>query len=246
MGTTELQLVDRYRYLGCTINEYLDPNITGNTLAEGASRALGKLIAKFFQNRGLGYATYTKLYDSCVVPITDYSSGVWGYTKNEKIDMVQNRAARVFLGVNRFAPKHGIEGDIGWIPTIIRRKLNMIQMWNRVLNMDSNRLPRIVYDNMVETDHLWYLEVKSIFTSADIMDTFERNLPVHNLKSLLKYIQEKLLIQCSAEWIDGMYLKSKLCLYRTFKDQYSVATYCNVNPTRAQRALVAKIRFPLM
>ena len=105
MGTTELQIVDRYRYLGCKINEYLDPDITG-------SRDLGKLIAKFFQNRELGYATYTKIYVSCVVPINDYSSGVWGYTKHEKIDMVQNSAARVFLGVNRFAPKHEIEGTV--------------------------------------------------------------------------------------------------------------------------------------
>ena len=69
---------------------------------------------------------------------------------------------------------------------------------------------------MVETDHLWYME------NADIMDTFERNLPVHNFKSLLKYIQEKLLIQYSVEWIDGMCLKSNVCLYRTFKDQYSI------------------------
>ena len=141
--------------------------------------------------------------------------------------MVQNRAATVFLVVNRFAPKHGIEGDIGWIPPIIIRKLNMIRIWNRVLNMDSNRLPHIVYDSMVETDHLWYLEVKSIFTSADIMDPSERNLPVHNLKSLLKYIQGKLFIQYLVEWISGMCLKSKLRLYRTFKDQYSVTTFCN-------------------
>ena len=45
-----------------------------------------------------------------------------------------------------------------------------------------------------------------------------------------------------------MCLKSKLRLYRTFKDQYSVATYCNINLTRAQKALVAKIRlgiFPI-
>ena len=42
--------------------------------------------------------------------------------------------------------------------------------------------------------------------------------------------------------------KSKLCLYITFKDQYSVATYCNINLIGAQRALVAKIRlgiFPI-
>ena len=99
-------------------------------------------------------------------------------------------------------------------------------MWNRVLNKDSNRLPHIVYDNMMEIDNLWYLEVKIIFTSADIME--------------LLIVQ--LFIQYSVEWIDGMCLKSKLHLYRTFKDQYSVATYCNINLTRAQRVLVAKIR----
>ena len=28
LGTIELQRIDRYRYLECTINEYLNPNIT--------------------------------------------------------------------------------------------------------------------------------------------------------------------------------------------------------------------------
>ena len=83
----------------------------------------------------------------------------------------------------------------------------MVRMWNRVLNMDNNRLSRIVYDNMVETDYLWYKEVKRILISADRMDTFERNLPVHNFISLLKYIQEKLLIQYSVKWNDGMCFK---------------------------------------
>ena len=31
---------DKYRYLGCTINEFLDSSLTGNTMAEGALRPL--------------------------------------------------------------------------------------------------------------------------------------------------------------------------------------------------------------
>ena len=56
-----------------------------NALAEGASRALGKVLAKYYKNKGLGYKTYTKLYESCVYPIMDYCASVWGHAKMIKL-----------------------------------------------------------------------------------------------------------------------------------------------------------------
>ena len=41
--------------------------------------------------------------------------------------------------------------------------LNMVRMYNKVLDIGSTRLPRISYYNLVESDHLWYKEVK-VFT----------------------------------------------------------------------------------
>ena len=104
LGEHVLNKVSNYRYLGCTLNEHCDFLVTGNSLAEGASRALGKLLAKFYQNRGLGYDTYTKLYKACVTSIMDYCSGVWGYTQSKELDNIHFRAARCFLGVNKYAP----------------------------------------------------------------------------------------------------------------------------------------------
>ena len=137
--------------------------VTGNSLAEGASTALAKLLAKFYQNTGLGYDTYTKLYQACVTPIMDYCSGVWGYTQSKELDNNHFRAPIFFLGVNKYAPKLGIEGDMGWISPDVKRKMEMIRFWNRVIGIDNDRLPKIVYNDMTKYGHPWLYEIRNIF-----------------------------------------------------------------------------------
>ena len=92
LGNAILKFVSSYRYLGCTINENLDRSVTGNILAQGASKALGKLLSKFYLNKGLGFKTFTKIFDSCICPVLDYCSGVWGFNQNDNIDKIQFRA----------------------------------------------------------------------------------------------------------------------------------------------------------
>ena len=37
------KIVNSYRYLGATVNEFMEIDVTGNVLGDGASRLLGKL-----------------------------------------------------------------------------------------------------------------------------------------------------------------------------------------------------------
>ena len=78
VGQNSLNTVQNYRCLATVLNEFLDFKVTGKAAAEGASRALGKLLGKYYANKGLGYRTYTKLFECCIAPIMDYASGVWG------------------------------------------------------------------------------------------------------------------------------------------------------------------------
>ena len=133
LGRDKLKLTDKYRYLGCTLNEYLDFKVTARTQAEGSSRALGKLLSKFYLNKGLGYETYKKLYNSCIVPIMDYNSAIWGY--NEKL--------------YKYAPTAGVEGDLGWVRPLIRRKIEILRFWNRIVSLDDSRQPRQIYNEML-------------------------------------------------------------------------------------------------
>ena len=48
---------------------------------DAAGRSLGAVISTFKSLGDAGFYTYTKLFDSCVVPISDYFSGIWGFTK---------------------------------------------------------------------------------------------------------------------------------------------------------------------
>ena len=63
----------------------------------------------------MGHKTYTKLFDFCVIPIIDYCSPIWSHTDSNKIETVQNRVMKAFLGVHRQAPLVGMLGDMGWI-----------------------------------------------------------------------------------------------------------------------------------
>ncbi len=96
------------------------------------------------QNPEMGYSTYSKLYENCVVPILDYASGVRGYQPYPITDQLQKKAQiqyifKFFLGVHRFV---GVEGDMGWLNRGSQRYLNMLRLWNRLIGRRENRLPK--------------------------------------------------------------------------------------------------------
>ena len=97
------------------------------TLAESGGRALSAIISKFKQFKDIGYDTYSKMYDSCVTPVVDYGSGVWGKTKNAHSDLIQNKAYRYFLGVHNFTPVAAMQAEMGWLPSSSRKQLNILR-----------------------------------------------------------------------------------------------------------------------
>ena len=74
------------------------------------------------------FNTYTKCYESSICPILDYGAEVWGFTRAPNVDQVQEKAIRVFLGVHRFATTLAINGDMGWVPSAVRRKLAILRL----------------------------------------------------------------------------------------------------------------------
>ena len=133
----------------------------------------------------MGYHTYTKLFTTCIVPILDYCSAVWGHTDCSKIDQIQSRAMRVYLGVNRYAPLLGIIGDMGWTPGAIRRKIETIRLWNRLIEMDENRITKKVFMDIYNQnlENTWCFYVKTIFSDLEEENVY-RSVCTYDLKIL--------------------------------------------------------------
>ncbi len=118
--------------------------MTAQFLADAANKALGSVINKYKSINGLGYYTYTRLFQSGVCPHLDYCSKVWGYTKFPQIDAIQNKAIRICLGVHKFVSIDAINGDMGWTTSCERRKINMVRFWNRLMSLNNTLLPKVI------------------------------------------------------------------------------------------------------
>ena len=96
-----------YKYLGCSINEYLDYNFTAEIQADSAGRALSSIITKIIKNKGFPFSVYSVLYQSCVCSISQYSSEVFGFEENDSTFKLKLRAARAFLGLPKSVASFG-------------------------------------------------------------------------------------------------------------------------------------------
>ena len=139
-GTDQLNIVEQYVYLGLTLTEILDYNVTAKLVAQSAGRALGLLIIKFKSLGGMPFDGYSKLYDSLVWPVMAYGAALWGDRTFACIDAVQNRAMRFYLGVGRNTPTAAVAGDMGWEPTVVKQWKCAGSFWSRLCNMDNSIL----------------------------------------------------------------------------------------------------------
>lgn len=131
-------------YLGVIMDEFADFIACTDTLACSGTRALGAIINKLKQN-SLGYKTFTKLFETGVLPILSWGAAIWGCKKFPKIQTVQNKAMRAFLSVNTFTSNVCVSGDMGWTDCLLHRKILMLKFWNRIIKISDDRIVKIVF-----------------------------------------------------------------------------------------------------
>lgn len=242
VGGKVIELVDSYKYLGVTFRSNHDFTMNAELLAKSAGRALGKIIAKMREMKDFGCKTFEKLYNSCVVPIMDYCSGVWGFKKYQSLDNVQHRGIRHYMGVHRFAPILAITGDIGWIPTNQRRWINMIRIWNRVITMDENKITKHVFNTDYSNCHnYWCSEIKDIFSKIGLVENLNNRTPVN-----LMIVKSAIENYYKSEWSEKLTQFSKLRTYRLFKNNFEQESYLKLNLKRNERSLLAQLRCSIL
>ena len=169
-----IEICENYKYLGIILNEFLDFTETANVLSVAAGRAFSSLVTNLYNKTDLMYSSYTKIYDSKLVPIMDYCSSVWGDKCYSKPDTLHDRIIRYFLDVHKCTSNAVIQGDMEWIPPHIRRQLNCLRLWNRLLDLDANRITKRIFVWDYTRNKLnWCRDVNNILKGIDLRHKFE-------------------------------------------------------------------------
>ena len=243
IGENKIEIKETYKYLGCILSETFDFRVTATALAESAGRALGSLINKYRAADGLTFSVYAKLYHSCVVPIMDYCAGVWGFKSYPKCNTIHNRAIRAYLGVHSKSSNLASRGDVGWTDPDVRRKLEMIRMWDRLVNMDDSRLTKRVFLWDYNQPHGWCSDMKKIFSSIGLNNLYETiSINGFSTRSLLSYAENKLKTDQFDKWNSDIINQPKLRTYVQIKNEYKCENYVSMNLSRSIRSYIAQIR----
>ena len=154
-----------------------------------------------------------------------------------KLDKVQNRAVRFYCGIPRKAPILSYSGDMGWIPNIVNRDLELVRMFNNICKMGPERLPRKVMEMDAEMSGDWSKSVESLLSSIDRSANWTERLPVnvdHARIELMKMHEEV--------WLNGISEKPKLCTYVKVKKQYETEPYLRAMLLKHKRSLISRLR----
>ena len=162
-GDVQLGLVDKYRYLGLTLNNTLDYNITVKYVAQASTRALGLLISKFRSIGGLSYDVYTKLYDTLVWSIISNVVAIWETREYSSLNAVQHRDCCFFLGVGKYTPNAAVCGDMGWSPPFVRQWKTVMSHWYCLNDMNNNIISN--------TDFKWSARLRGSHKTDALMST---------------------------------------------------------------------------
>lgn len=254
LGDKELEVVEKYRYLGLVITEYLDMNVTAKSVSQAAHRALGMLIAKGRAHGSFPYEVFTKLYNSLVQPIIDYGACIWGYRSYTCIEAVQNRALRYFLRVGKRTPIAAMQGDMGWSSQEYRQWVCISRQWCRLSQLEENRLNKKVFQ------WAYNISVKGKRSIMSFISKFYHNIDMdfmNDIESDLSYISmktkidEKLKHHFNRQWDQKVNQerarrgngRNKLRVYAKFKKSYECEPYLKMNISMKYRQALSKFRF---
>ena len=235
-----LDTVNSYKYLGIYLDEHLSFKATVNALSASAGRALGFLRYKLRFLKECRCATFTKLYSSCVCPIMDYASGVWGVKSFDCLEQVQYRALRYFLGVHKFTPIDVLTGDSGWLSCFSRHKLALLRLWNRLVTLPDTRLTNKIFLwdlSFKDKAGSWSNALNKLLSETEIEYNFENLLP-YNLDQMYYILKS---IERDA-WNSRRYSKPKLRYYNMYKSDFEQEEYLDLSIPKYHRSLFAQFR----
>ena len=236
-----------YKYLGVTLNEFLDFEITAEAQAEAAGRAVGALITKAIKNGGLPFKIYKMLYECSCTSVSDYGSEIWGYLPRDAITKIHARAARAYLGLPKNVTRDGVLAEMNWQEPVYRGQLRMVRQFLRISKLTECRLTKkIVGWDEKFSEHFnistWFSEVKSIFNEHNILYLFNSIHEVRNDQLIAEKLKESMEIKQKFDLEARCQNKPKLRTFVTFKEFGITPNYILMPLSFIQHKFMAKLR----
>ena len=216
-----IECVKSYKYLGVNVSTGNKWGKATTCLAEQGQKALSALIGVSYKAGFLSYVPFFKIFDSCVLPILLYASEIWGIQSYKSIENIQVKACKKLLGVSIHTANVAAVGECGRYPIHVNTVLRCVKYWTKLLQMSSNRFPKICYKMLYDLDQeqnvtTWATLVKNMIFRLGFGYVWITQ-DVGCVEIFMCTISRRLCDIASQEWFADVCNTPKLRTYRNFK-----------------------------
>ena len=235
-----------YKYLGSTLDEFLNFDNTAEIQAEAAGRALGALITKTIKNGGFPFSIYSMLFESTVCSVSDYGAEIWGFESRDAISKLHLRAARCFLGLPKNATSAGVLSEMNWPEPVYRAQVRMVRQYFRIVKMDETRLTKKIHlwdktFSEVNNIQTWSSEVRDVLLTHNLANYFDPQLNFCS-QSIIVKLKESMSVKQSIDLMNICHEKPKLRTFVTFKEFGATPSYITMPMSFIKRKFLALSR----
>ena len=144
----ELEIVDKFTYLGIVFTPGGSFTNTFDTLSGQAMKAIYKLRQCLSKFPTLSVKHRLEIFDKLIYPVLSYGSEVWGLFNSPQLERVHLNFCKELLGVRTQTQNNFVYGELGRTSLFSRRSVNVIRYWLKIVNMQTIKYVRIVYNKM--------------------------------------------------------------------------------------------------
>ena len=127
--------------------------------------------------------------------------------------------------------------EIELTPCIVRRDIELLRMYNQIMCMDHDRIPRAMLTYNEEHGGEWSTSVNNLLGCIGKGEAWEDKTAVNTESAKIELMR-----MFEEVWQDGIKEKPKLRTYILFKNKFEVEPYLTANLPKWKRSLISQIR----
>ena len=242
----ELEVVNKFCYLGVTFTCGLSYVQLVNSLADSARKAIFKMNAYLYKFQDISVKHSIDLFDKLVWPIASYGQEVWGINSAIPLETMHMQFCKQILGVKRQTQNGFIYGELGRLPLSQYRIYAIIKYWLKILRARETKYVKYCYDMMLNDLELhphknnWASDVKQVLDKLGLSYVWI-NQCVENENIFLSIVKQRIKDCYIQTWNGNINTSSRANSYKLFCD-FGFKHYLKCITIKKFRCALAKIR----
>ena len=264
LGSSPLEIVDNYQYLGIKFKPSGSFQFAMGELFDKANRAWFAISNVLYQHKKLAVKRALQLFDSLIRPIFLYAVEFWlpfvipkkGYDslhglfkcwENFKPEILNQKLCRMLLSVHKKCSRLAVLGELGRYPMLLPALKHCLKYQYTIELSDNNNLINKAFTEMQNSPDLdcWTSRIEKVKNMLKIQRVYGQPEKVGRIfdKSIKSkfdrfFLDEINLIKIGSDGLDH----NKLRLYKNLKGSFKQEPYLSDVQNRNQRAWLSRYR----